>query len=133
MKTLTLVSLILLCSSIKSNAAEFEFIADDDKHTTKICIAAATDNTKVMIDGLRRLSQKATVLNYRSIVNLIRCNNQYIGSFAKAYNAQKSFVYLSKYTSKRNQMRQTNITIKAIANEQKLSADETVVVLVASN
>ena len=127
------ISIILLCCSINTYAGEFTFIANDNKSTTKICLAAVTDNTDVMISKLRMLSQRGTALSFRSFVNTIQCNNQYIGNFAKTYNAQNTFDYLDKYTNKWNKSRQSNITIRDFAKAQGNSMDQDIVVLVASN
>ena len=135
MKTFTsfLISLILFCCSINTYAAEYEFIADDNKFTTKICMAAVTDNTEVMVSKLRMLSRRGTALRFRTFINTIKCNDQYIGHFAKTYNAQNTFAYLDQYTNKWNKNRQANITIKDLANEQGINKDENVLVLVSSN
>jgi hypothetical protein len=132
MKTSLFLLISLYFSSI-TYAAEFEFIADDNKRITKVCMAAVTDNTKVMISKLRMLSRGGTALSFRSFINSIECNNQYIGNFTKTYNAQNAFTYLNQYTNKRNKKRQANITITDIANEQGINQEKTIVVLVASN
>jgi hypothetical protein len=132
MKNITSLSLILFCCSINIYAAELEFIADNNKNTTKVCMAAVTDNTKVMINKLRRLSG-GTGLKFLTFINLIQCNNQFIGNFALKYNAQNTFAYLDQYTNRRNKNRQGIITIKDIANEQGKNQDRPIVVLVASN
>ncbi len=133
MKIFTSLSLILFCCSVNTYAAEFKFVAGDNKSTTKICMAAATDNSKVMIRDLRILKQRGAALSFRSFINLLQCNNQYIGNFAKTYNAQNTFAYLDKYTNQRNKKRQANITIKKIANEQEINKEKAIVVLVGSN
>ena len=133
MKTFTLLTLVSLCFSINAYAGEITFVAQDNKNTTKICLSAVTDNTEVMISKLRMLSQRGTALSFRSFVNTIQCNNQYIGNFAKTYGAQSTFEYLDKYTNKWNKNRQSNITISDIAKAQGNSMDQDIVVLVASN
>jgi hypothetical protein len=133
MKTFTSLLLILFCCSINSYAAEIKFIAEDNKSTTKICMAAVTNNTKVMIGNLRMLSLRGSALSYRTLINSIQCNKQYIGNFAKTYDAQNTFAYLDQFTNKRNKKRQTNITIKKVANEQGENNEKTIVVLVGSN
>ena len=135
MKTFTsfLISLILFCCSINTYAAEYEFIADDNKFTTKICMAAVTDNTEVMVRKLRMLSRRGTALRFRTFINTIKCNDQYIGHFAKTYNAQNTFAYLDQYTNKWNKKHQANISIIDIVKEQGINKEKAIVVLVASN
>ncbi|WNC67939.1 DUF3718 domain-containing protein [Thalassotalea nanhaiensis] len=132
MKTFTSL-LILFCFSINTHASEFKFIASDNKITTKICMAAVTDNTKVMISKLRMLSRRGSALSFRTFVNSMQCNNQYIGNFAKTYDAQNTSDYLDRYTNKWNKNRQTKVTMKDLANERRKDKDKTIVVLVASN
>ena len=127
------ISLFLFCFSINTFAAEYEFVAQDNKSTTKICMAAVTDNTEVMISKIRMLSRRGTALNFRSFVNTLKCNDQYIGNFAKTYDAQNTFDYLNKYTNKSNKKRQASITIKDIAYNQAKDSEKTIVVLVGSN
>ena len=126
------LSLILFCFSINTFAAELRFVANDNKTTTQVCMAAVTDNTEVMIKKIRKLSRRGTALSFRTFVNSIKCNNQYIGNFAKIYNAQNTFAYLDQYTNNSNKKNQSNITIRNIANEQGINKQKTVVVLVAS-
>jgi len=130
MKKFTLISLILFCCSINTYAAEF--VAGDNTHETKICMAAVNDNTQVMVSKLRMLSIK-TALRYRSMINIIECNGQFIGNFTKKYHAENTSAYLAKYTNKRNKKRQSNITIKDLANEQGVNKEENIIVLVRSN
>lgn len=134
MKIFTSTILIVLAFfSTNSYAADFEFIAKDNSRTTRVCIAAVTDNTNVMIKGIRRLSQSGTALSFRLFVNTIKCNNQYIGNFAQKYNAQNTFDYLEQYTNRWNKKHRTNTTIKDIVNEQGKEQGKNIVVLVASN
>jgi hypothetical protein len=134
MKTFTSLSLsiILFSGSINTYAAEYKFIAGDNKMTTQICMAAVTDNTKVLISHLRKLSQRGTALSFRSFVNTIECNDQFIANFAKIYHAENAFSYLDRYTNKRNKNRQANITIKDIAKKKTLDKTDTLIVLVRS-
>jgi hypothetical protein len=133
MKIFTSLLLILFCFSINTYAAEFKFVTGDNKSTTKACMAAVTDKTEVMISKLQMLSRRGTALSFRSFINTIKCNNQYIGNFALTYNAQNSFAYLDRYTNRSNKKRQANITIEDLANEQRKNMEKTIVVLVSSN
>lgn len=72
MKNFTSLSVILVFCSINTYAREFTFIADDNKITTKICMAAATNNTDVMVSKIRMLSRRGTTLNLTSPHLLIR-------------------------------------------------------------
>ncbi len=132
MKVLTLLLVILFFCSFNTYANGFKFISDDNKITTKICIAAASDNTEVMISKIRMLSQRGTALSVRSFINTLRCNNQYIGNFARTYNAQSTFIYLDKYTNRDNKKRQSNITISDIAIAQEKNNEKNKIVLVSS-
>lgn len=132
MKIFKSLSVILFCCSNSAYAAEYEFAAVDNTIETKICIAAVTDNTEVMISNLKKLSQRGTALAFRSFVNGFSCNKQYIGNFAKTYHAENSFAYLDKYTNKWNKKRQGSITVTDIASQQTLEDQGTVVVLVSS-
>lgn len=133
MKILTALSIVLFCFSINTFAAEYEFIADDNKTETKICIAAATDNSAVMKSKLRKLSQRGTALSFRSFVNTIQCNDQFIANFALNYNAENTFEYLDKFTNKWNKKRQSTVTIQDIAHKHALDTDDTIIVFVRSN
>jgi len=133
MKTFKSLSLVLFCCSINTNAAEFKFVAEDNKSTTMICMAAVTNNTEVMTRNLRMLRLKGSALGYRTIINSIQCNNQYIGNFAKNYNALNTFAYLDQFTNKRNKKRQTSTTIEKVSNQQEINKEKTIVVLVGSN
>jgi len=132
MKTFTSLSIILFCCSINTYAADFEFIAEDNKRITKVCMAAVTDNTEVMKANLRML-RGGSVLSFRTLINSIKCNNQYIGNLAKTYNAQNTLAYLDQYTNKKNKKRQENITIRKVASEKGINKEKTIVVLVGSN
>ncbi|GAA0858369.1 hypothetical protein [Aliiglaciecola litoralis] len=131
MKKFTSLSVILLCTSISTYAAEYEFIAGDSSIETKTCIAAVTNDTEAMISNLKMLGRRGTSLSYRSFVNSFWCNDQYIGNFAKTYHAENSLAYLDKYTNKWNKKRQSNITIKDLASKPT-SEEDTIVVLVSS-
>jgi hypothetical protein len=132
MKKFTLISSILFCCSINTYAAEFEFVAGDNTHETKICIAAVNDNTQVMVSKLKMMSIK-TALRYRSMLNIIQCNGQFIGNFAKKYHAENTSAYLAKYTNKWNKKHQPNITIKDLTNAQGMNEEENIIVLARSN
>jgi hypothetical protein len=131
MKNVTPFALILFCLSTGTLAADFKFVTTDNSGTTQICLAAATDNTEVMISNLQKLSRRGTSLSYRAFINSIRCNNQFIGNFAKTYNARNTFAYLNQYTNQWNKNNQSKITVEDIAKAQ--NSEKTVVVLVAGN
>ena len=133
MKTFISLSLILFCCSINTYADEFKFIAGDTKSTTKICIDAVTDKPEILANRLRKISRRGTALNLRTFINSLKCNNQYIGHFAKTYNAQKTFAYLDQFTNRMNKKHQANIIVKNLAKEQGINKAKTIVVLVSSN
>ncbi|MFT6267255.1 MAG: hypothetical protein ACJAVV_000045 [Alphaproteobacteria bacterium] len=128
----TSISLVLFGCSLNIYASEFEFLVKDTSNTTKVCMAAVTDDAELMKRQIKRLSQNGTALSFRTVVNLIQCNKQYIGNFAKKYNAQDTFTYLDKYTNRKNKQRQANFVIKDIAYEQTKGKAKPIVVLVSS-
>ena len=125
----SLTSVSFAGSMTDENANKFNFIANDNKRITKACVAAATDQTKVMRDNLRRESRNRSVLSFRTFVNLIKCNDEYIGNFARKYGAQNTFSYLDKYTNLKNRKRQPIITIKKLSYKK----ENTKTVLISSN
>ena len=129
--TLTSIALILFSCSIDTYATEYKFVAQDNAKATQICMAAVTDNTQVLRSKIQRLTFEST-RSFRSIVNSILCNNQYVGHFAKTYNAQNTFAYLDKYTNKRNKKLESKVTINDIAYETGLDKQKTIIVLVAT-
>ena len=131
MKNVTPLALILFCFSTGTLATDFKFVASDNKGTTQICIAAATDNTEVMISNLKKLSRRGTSLSYRTFINSIQCNNQFIGNFAKTYNAKNTSAYLDKHTNHWNKNGQSKITVEDIAKAQ--NSEQNMVVLVGGN
>ncbi len=133
MKILLALPIVLFCFSINTYAAEYQFVAVDNKSTTKVCMAAVTDNTEVMKSKLRMLSRRGTALTFRSFVNTIHCNEQFIANFALSYNAENTFEYLNKYTNKWNKKRQSKVTIKDIAYKHALDTADVIVVQVSSN
>ena len=135
MKTLTALSLVLIlfCFSANTDATELKFVALDNKITTTICMAAVRNNTELMKSKLRMLSRRGTALSYRSFVNTISCNKQYIGNFALTYGAENTSDYLNGYTNQWNKKGQSKVTITEIANKQIINKDEALVILVAGN
>ena len=97
-------------------------------HRIHLRILAVTDNTEDLIKRLRRLSQRGTALKLRAIINSLECNNQYIGNFAKTYNAQNTYTYLDRYTNRSNKKLESKITINDIAYEQGKEKQESMVV-----
>lgn len=132
MKIFKSLSVILMCCSSITYAAEFEFVAVDSSIETETCIAAVTDNTEVMISNLKKLSRRGTALSFRSFVNSFSCNQQYIGNFVKTYQAINSSAYLDKYTNEWSKKRHSSITVTDIASEHELKREGTVVVRVRS-
>ena len=133
MKAFTSLTLVLLFCSNNTYATELKLIASDNNMITKICMAAAADNTKVMIRNIRKLKISRQVTPTRALINSLHCNNQYIGNFAKTLDAQNTFAYLDQYTNKKNKKRQANITIIKVANEQGVNKGKTVARLVSGN
>ena len=131
MKKVTPLASILFCFSTVTLATDFNFVASDNKSTTQVCLAAATDNTEVMISKLQKLSRRGTALSYRTFINSIQCNNQFIGNFAKTYNAKNTSAYLDQYTNQWNKNHQSKITVEEIAKAQ--NGERTMVVSVAGN
>jgi hypothetical protein len=67
------------------------------------------------------------------MLNIIECNGQFIGNFARKYQAENTSAYLAKYTNKWNKKNQPNITTKDLANKQGINKEENIIVLVRSN
>lgn len=61
------------------------------------------------------------------------CNNQYIGNFAKKYDAYDTFEYLDRYTNRRNKNRQSNISIRDYSKVPEKNSEKGIVVLVTSH
>lgn len=133
MKIFTTMIVILFSFSTNTFATEYKFVAGDNKSTTQLCLAAVTDNTSDLIKKLRILSRRGTALSFRSFVNTIQCNKQFIGNFALQYKAQNAFVYLNQFTNQSNKNRQPDVTIKDLAKNQKTDEDQRIIVLVTGN
>jgi len=134
MKIFTSLSLVLFlsCCSINTYATELKLMAGDGSITTQICMAAANDNVRSVKLNLRKLTGGAAV-SVRPIINSLRCNNQYIGNFAKTLNAPNTFAYLDRHTYKKNKKRQAHIAIKKVANEDGKNKEKTVALLISGN
>ena len=97
-----IISLIAAATvSFQAQAAEYDFIAEDNSATTRLCIAAATDDVAEVRKQVRNL-RTAPHIQYKTVVNSVRCNGEVAASFAHTYGAMETFSYLFKYTEKRN-------------------------------
>ena len=134
MKTFTSLSLVLFlsCCSINTYATELRLMAGDDSVITKICMAAANDSVRKVKLNLRKLTG-GSAISVRPFINSIRCNDQYIGIFAKTLNAKNTFAYLDRYTNKKNRNRKAQVTIKKVAIKDGINKGKTVALLINGN
>ncbi len=125
---------VLATSFITPNAisADYQFIAGDKSVTTKLCVAAVSNNlmaTKRYIRGIgvQSFDQSAQV---KLALNAVTCNGQNMLEFTANYNADKTFNYLNKRASKKHRIHDKDVRIIDIAKQSK--SDEVIVLVVTS-
>ncbi len=133
MKILTFLTLTLILCSTHTDASQVKFVAGDNKDATSVCIAAVTDDTEVLANDLKKLSRRGTALNFRSFVNSLYCNNQYIGNFAKSFGAINASNFLDQYTNSRNKRHQPKVTIIDMENALNTTVREPTIIYVTAN
>jgi len=131
-KLLPVTLAILMINSVY--AVQYKFVAMDDSKYTKMCVLAGNND----ITALKKVMKYPLVVkghnrnSMKSLANNVTCNKLHLANFARNYNANMTFDYLKKYTSKRNLDKVPYVTIKdiaALSNENK-SADEVIVIYV---
>jgi hypothetical protein len=124
-----LVSLIALtCCAAQAGATEYRFVADDASPVTRFCVAAGEDD----IDGLRaqiRKMRQSTHLQYRTLVNSIRCNDEIAVQFANRYGASETFSYLYRLTSKENREQVPYTSVEELADESRSEGESDMVLV----
>jgi hypothetical protein len=123
------VTLIALTGfAVQASATEYRFVADDASPVTRFCIAAGQND----IDGLRaqiRKMRQSTHLQYRTLVNSVRCNDEVAVQFANRYGASETFSYLYRLTSKELREQVPVTSVEELADESRADGEPDVVLV----
>jgi hypothetical protein len=134
-KILSLLLTVVTLSAVAFNAAaakKYIFVAMDNSLATKTCVAAGNDNKRQLKQHIRKFTiQAGNGKPVRQIANSLYCNNMFVASFAKKYNAFNTHSYLNRYTKAKNRDK-THTYIKDITAHNN-QPDEIVYINVASN
>lgn len=118
---------ILTCAA-QVHATEYQFVSDDHSTATRFCIAAAEGD----LDGLRlqiRKLRQSPHVQYKTIVNSIRCNDQIAAQFANMYGAESTFEYLYSLTDGRNRKHVGHTSVEEVALDQRVTEVPGVVIV----
>jgi hypothetical protein len=100
----------MLCSSfiaLPSQATNYQFVALDSSTETKLCVAAGSNDLKMIRKHLRQSSE-----SIRRVSNNVLCNNMAIAHFAYKYDADKTFKVLNRASSRSIQQQIPHVTIR---------------------
>jgi len=126
-----MVAIVILFCSSNVNATNYKFVAVDNSSSTKLCMAAVTNNMKSLRYQIRHIRQPHQQI--RDIANTVQCNNQIIANIAKTYNALDTFAYLNRFTASKYKKQQTSVTIQDLAAVKSIDKKKkTVVIMIAS-
>ena len=114
---------LLLAVTQQSVASETNFIANDNTIETRLCIAAATDDSSTLKSLIRRTYKRHT----REVANNFNCNGVSMARFAYDFNAKNTFEYLNRYSHASNRVKQS-VIIKDLAANKTKAMPKTVVV-----
>lgn len=124
-----IVSLIATAAvSFQAQAAEYQFIAEDRSASTRLCVAAAQDDVTEVRRQVRKL-RTAPHIQYKTVINAVRCNGQVAAHFAQTYGATDTFSYLFKYTEKRNKQGIPHTSVEELADSKPQSESPEVIVV----
>ncbi|AOT08106.1 DUF3718 domain-containing protein [Pseudoalteromonas luteoviolacea] len=87
MKVLMIATLTALVSM--SNAHAVEFVAADNSHATKLCMAFASDRPHVMLKALRGQHTAKP-----RIANKLECNDMSLDEFAQVYSLTRTAKFM---------------------------------------
>ena len=93
-----------------SFAQQYKFVATDSSQETSFCVRAGNNN----ITGVRNSLRKMGILDRRTHINTIRCNDLSPAKFAYKYKADKAFNFLNKYSVGDNKVN-ASVTIRDVA------------------
>ncbi len=134
-KILSLLLTAVTLSAVAFNAAaakKYIFVAMDNSLATKTCVAAGNDDKRQLKKHIRKFTiQTGKNRPVREVANSLYCNNMFVASFAKKYNAFNTHAYLNRYTKAKNRDK-THTYIKDITARNN-QPDEIVYINVASN
>lgn len=135
MKILNLTSIvvvIVLLLSFNTYATNYKFIPTDRSIETKICVFAGSNNKLGLKNALRQSISGSTIVNKRSSVNNITCNDMVMAHFAHKYDAIDTFLYLNGLTNNKNKIPTTSVDIKDISAVLNRKNEETKIIYVGS-
>ncbi len=114
---------LLLAATQQSVASETNFIAKDNTIETRLCIAAASDDSSTLKSLIRHSYKRHT----REIANNFNCNGVSLARFAYDFDAKNTFEYLNRYSHSSNRVKQS-VIIKDLAANKTKKMPKTVVV-----
>ena len=107
---------ILFCAA-QVHATEYQFVAEDPSSSTRFCIAAGEGDLDELRYQIRKLRQSPHV-QYKTIVNSIRCNGLIAAQFANAHGAKDTFEYLYRLTDSKNRKQVGRTSVEEMALDQ---------------
>jgi len=123
-----IATLAILACATNLHATEYQFVANDYSSATRFCIAAGEGD----LDGLRyqiRKLRQSPHLQYKTIVNSIRCNGQIAAQFANTHGATNTFEYLYRLTDDKNRKHIGRTSVEEVALDQSGTETPDVVIV----
>ena len=124
-----ITTIAILACATSVHATEYQFVADDRSSATRFCIAAGEGDVDGLRNQIRKLRQSSPHIQYKTIVNSIRCNGQIAAQFANAYGATNTFEYLYRLTDDRNRKHIGRTAVEEVALDQPATESPDVVIV----
>lgn len=121
------IALVIILFSYNVNATNYKFVGMDKSIETKMCVQAASNDTKAL-----KVTMRFSVDSKPFIANSITCNDMVMVKFANKYGAVDTTKYLNKYTRKINRVPQTKVTISDLASVENIENDRTKIIYVGT-
>ena len=127
-----IATIAILACTAQVHATEYQFVSDDHSSATRFCIAAGEGDLDGLRQQIRKLRGKSPHVQYKTIVNSIRCNGQIAAQFANTYGAKNTFDYLYMLTDEKNRKHIGRTSVEEVAlNQLAIETPDVVIVRVS--
>jgi hypothetical protein len=129
--TKQLIAAIAFFAATGAHATEYTFVAEDHSPATRFCVAAGEDDIQGLRSAIRKLRQSPHV-QYKTIVNSIRCNGQVAAQFANVFGATDTFEYLYRLTATEHRKQVGRTSVEDVLAQRPNPGDSGVILVQVS-
>ena len=120
-------SLIFIILSVSATATKYEFITENNRIETQMCLLIGSNDRSGLVRTL-----KANSYNSRRIFNSVTCNDMSMAHFAYKYDANLTFSYINRLSNSKNRMELPSVTIRDLSAGVRQDNESTQVIFIRS-